>query len=282
MQKVKGVPVSDEEKARLKAKRRKRRLWVYGSLIVGLIGAYKWQPMELDVFARPVPDPNPLVDPDRATLFAKGTKVLLVTAHPDDSEFYLGGTLWQLGKTAEIHQVICTDGDKAYYGIFADADENRRVRKLEAQAANTAWGGKGVDFLGHPDGRLRADEELVDQLVKEMERFRPDYVIAFDGEYPPRVSHQDHKRSGDAALVAAKRSGIPKWCLLFATHAPNFVTDITDDWDKKKELLAIHRSQWTGERFERVSNLVASFAEGDGNRFGIGLGEGMRVVKIRD
>jgi len=259
----------------------KRRAWVYGGLALGIYGAYLWQPWEYDFIPRTIPKPNPPVDPDRKRLFAKDTKILVVTAHPDDSEFYIGGALWQLRKTADIHQVICTDGDKAYYGIFTNADENRRIRKQEATAAHEAWGGKGIEFLGHPDGRLRANDELIDQLVAVMQRERPEYVLTFDGEFPPRLSHQDHRRAGDAALAAAKRSGIPKWCLLFSSIAPNFVVDIDGVWEDKKKLMANHRSQWTGEKFDRVTNLVASYAEEDGEKFGLGMGEGFRCVPIR-
>lgn len=280
MAKKKGVPDSDEAKAQLKLKRMKRRAWVYGGLFIGFWGAYHWQPWEVDFIPRTIPNPNPKVDPDSKHLFAKGTKILVVTAHPDDSEFYIGGTLWQLRNSADMHQVICTDGDKAYYGIFTNADENRRVRKQEATAAHKAWGGKGLQFLGHPDGRLRVNDELIDQLVEVMKREQPEYVLTFDGDFPPRFSHQDHRRAGDAALLAAKKSGVPKWCLLFSTIAPNFVVDIEDVWDEKKTLLATHRSQWTGERFDRVTNMVASYAEEDGEKFDLGMGEGFRCVRI--
>jgi LmbE family N-acetylglucosaminyl deacetylase len=265
----------------VRRRHRNRRVAVYGTLIAALVGFWQWQPWEFDLIPRTPPNPNPRVDPDRARLFAPGTKILLVTAHPDDSEFYIGGVLTQLGKTAEIHQVICTDGDKGYYP-FEDHERNRRVRQAEARAAAEAWRGKGVTFLGYPDGRLRANEDAIRRMQREIERVRPEYVLAFDGEYPPRMSHQDHRRAGDIALEAARRSGIPKWALLFSSIAPNFVLDITDDWDRKRELLAIHKSQFHDERLERVTNMVASTAEQEGEIIGAALGEGFRCVRLKD
>lgn len=276
-----GIPVSDEAKRLLKLKRRKRRIWFYGGLATAAVAFYLWQPYAIDWIPRTAPSPNPPVDPGRARLFAPGTKILVVTAHPDDSEFYIGGSLLQLGKTAEIHQIVCTNGDKAYYGPFADSAENSRVRQIEAQKALEMWHGKEIEFFGLPDGRLVADEALVDRLVQEMERLRPDYVICFDNDYPPRMSHKDHRRTGEAALAAAKKCGVPKWCLLFSTIAPNFLLDITDLWDQKRELLAIHASQFHGEHLKRVENMVASLAEADGDHLGTALAEGFRVVKIR-
>ncbi|AIE85317.1 LmbE family protein [Fimbriimonas ginsengisoli Gsoil 348] len=253
---------------------------MYGGLLAGLFGAYSFQPYEFDFIPRKIPNPNPPVDPDKNRLFAPGTKILVITAHPDDSEFYIAGSLSQLGKTAEIQQVICTDGDKGYYGPFTDSAENRRVRRMEATQAHEAWHGKGITFLGHPDGRLRANDELVTQLVDAIEKFKPEYVLAFDGEYPPRFSHQDHRRSGDAALAACKRCGVPKWCLLFSTIAPNFAIDITDIWDQKVALLSIHKSQWA-QKMEGISGMVGALAEEDGTKFGLSLAEGYRCVKIR-
>lgn len=275
-----GIPVSEKARAALKARRRTRRIWVYGGLLAGLYAAYIWQPYEYDFIPRRPPVPNPLVDPDKAHLLAKGTKILVVTAHPDDSEFYIGGTLTQLGKTAEIHQIVCTDGDKSYYGPFSDPMKNRMERRVEAEDALKTWGGKEIIFLAHPDGRLRANDELVRQIADAIRKVRPDYVVAFDGDYPPRMSHQDHRRSGDAALLAAKLTGIPKWCLLYSTIAANFFVDISDDWDKKQELLAIHRSQFSGSHLEKVTNMVGSLAEEDGNLAGVGFAEGFRCVRI--
>lgn len=263
----------------VRRKHRKRRIIVYGTIVAALIGLWNWQPWEYDFIERTPPASNPPVDPDRAKLFAKGARILLVTAHPDDSEFYIGGTLNQLSKTAEIHQVICTDGDKAYYP-FEDHERNRRVRKAEAQAAADAWKGREVIFLGYPDGRLRDNEGVVARMKEIIERIKPQYILAFDGDYPPRASHQDHRRAGDITKKAALAAKGPEWLMLFSTHYPNFVVDITDDWDRKKELLAIHASQFNGERLERVTNMVAGSAEQDGERIGVTLGEGFRCIRL--
>src|SRR5689334_23147285 len=110
-------PTSPDPAARKRRRRKaKRRLIVYGSLVALVWGFWVWQPYEYDFIPRRLPNPNPPVDPDSKHLFSPGAKVLVVTAHPDDSAFYIGGFLTQLGKSgAEIHQIICTDGDKAYY-----------------------------------------------------------------------------------------------------------------------------------------------------------------------
>ncbi len=272
--------LTTEQLAARKRKHLRRRIAVYGTLIALLWGFWSWQPWAFDLVERKPSPPHPRVNPDRERLFQKGTKILMITAHPDDSEFYIGATLHLLSKTAEIHQIICTDGDKSYYWFLTDAEENRRVRRIEATAAKDAWNGKSLTFLEYPDGRMRVSEELVDKLATEIVQLRPDYIFAFDGDYPPRMSHQDHRRTGEASLLAAKKAGVPLWYMMFSTNAPNFFVDVTNVWEEKKRLLAIHESQFKAERLEGVSNMVAGRAEADGLVAGVGLAEGFRCIRI--
>lgn len=263
-----------------KRKLRRFRIWFYG-IFFGLIYGFYWiQPYEIDIIPRHPPTPNPLVDPDSKRLFAKGTKVLVVTAHPDDSEFFAGAMLTKLCRSgAELHQIICTDGDKGYYLFLTNAAQNRVVRRQEAKNAAAAWHAQSLTFLGYPDRFLHANEDVVDKIAEEIQRIRPDYILTFDGKYPPRASHQDHRRAGDATMLAATRTHIAKWVLMFQTMAPNYVVDITSLWEDQKELLKIHKSQFYGSHLEGVENMVAYTAEKDGSLIGVDMGEGFRCVK---
>src|SRR5947209_4699051 len=144
----------------------RRRLIVYGSLAAGLWGLYVWVPWNIDIIPPRPPNPNPPVDPDSALLFSGQAKILIVTAHPDDSAFYIGGLLTKLAAAQpQIHQVICTDGDKGYYP-FEDWQRNRRVRRQEALHEARTWGGVDILFLGEPDGRLRKNDRVVDAIKR--------------------------------------------------------------------------------------------------------------------
>ncbi len=276
----KPVPTPEE----LAAKRRRAirgRLWFYGTTFGILYLALWYQPYEVDWIPRKIPNPNPLIDPDSKHLFEKGTRVLIVTAHPDDSEFFIGGLLSKLSKTkAELHQVICTDGDKGYYYFFTDAAKNRVVRKREALDAARAWHAKTIEFLGYPDRFLHPNPDVVYQIQAVIERYRPEYILTFDGELPSRVSHQDHRRAGDAARIAAQKAHVPCWLMLFQTCAPNYVVDISDLWEDQKKLLQIHKSQFFGSHLAGVENMIEASAEKDGARIGVELGEGLRCEKI--
>jgi len=274
-------PTPEQMQAK-KQKRRKRRVVVYGSIFLTLWVVWGWIPWEYDFIPRKAPNPNPAVDPDTKRLFSPGVKILVVTAHPDDSAFYIGGILTQLGRSgAEIHQILCTDGDKAYYGPFADPESNRRIRRDEALEECSTWHGKDVLFLGRPDGRLRADDQLVARIRKEIDLVQPEYVFCFDGDYPPRLSHQDHRRSGDATERAVKGAPSVRWLMKFSTIAANWTCNIDKEWEDQKKLLQIHKSQFHGERLERVTSMVEDSAIEDAARINATYAEGFRCLRLR-
>jgi LmbE family N-acetylglucosaminyl deacetylase len=268
------------DQSKLKKQRAlKRRLAVYGGILAAIYGFYLWVPWEIDFIPRGAPHPNPPVDPDTKFLFSGKAKVLLVTAHPDDSAFYVGGLLTKLAQAgAEIHQVICTDGDKGYYP-FEDWQWNRRTRRQEALAEAKTWHGKDILFLGRPDGRLRNDGDLVESIKTAIRRVKPDYVLCFDGAYPPRMSHQDHRRAGEAAFQAAQEMKVP-WVLQFSTSAPNHIVDISKEWDAQQELLAIHKSQFYGDHLTGIIGMVGGNAEKEGALAGFDYGEGLKCVRV--
>ncbi len=203
----------------------------------------------------------------------------MVTAHPDDSEFYIGASATILHRQGAImHHIVVTDGDKGYYP-FEEADENRATRRAEQDKASGTWGAKPV-YLSFPDGRLRNTSEVREAIWKEIQAFKPDFVLSFDGLFPPRMSHQDHRRSGDAVEDVLKEKGWEGWLMRFSTGSPNFVIDISDTWETKKDLLAIHKSQFYGDRLEGIINLVESRAERDGEKIGAAYGEGFRCEKL--
>ena len=274
--------LTPEEKARRRKRRIKGRIWFYSIVFLVMYGSYWYQPYEFDWIPRHIPSPNPSVDPDSKELFSNKAKVLIVTAHPDDSEFFIGGILAKLSSAgASIDQVICTDGDKGYYLFFTDAAKNKVVRRQEAQAAATAWHGHTLEFLGYPDRFLHPNPNVIDAVEAAIRRVKPDYIFAFDGDYPPRGSHQDHRRSGDIAKIAAEQTHIAKWLLLFSTIAPNYIVDISNQWEDQKRLLEIHRSQFFGSHLEGVESMVEFNAEKDGEIGGFTLGEGLRCIRLK-
>lgn len=244
-----------------------------------LVGLYYWQPQQLDFFPKAGPK-GPRINLQTLGLFKPGARVAVVIAHPDDPEFYIGGTLLQLAQSGvKIRLIVCTDGDKAYYPSFlTNADENRRVRQQEQQEAAARYQAEVV-FLHKPDGRLAADAELDHLVETHLKEFKAEFLLTFDPEYPPRIQHRDHLASARSAIRVAARAGVST-VLRFATHAPNAYVNIEKEWPTKQEMLAIHRSQFYGERLQRIRSMVENRDRNYGKEAGYPIAEGFRVSRL--
>ncbi len=271
---------ADESKAIDKPSRSGRVLKTLAVLGGVLWGVYQYQPQRYDFIPRQLPASNPWTDPDSERLFSPGVRVTIVTAHPDDAEFYIGGLLTRLAKSGAILSlVVATDGDKGYYP-FEDAARNRAVRRDEQEAAAKLWNAEEVVYLGYPDGRFDVSAQSVSDIAAELRRLQPDYIFAFDGDFPPRLSHGDHRNAGTATERAVKQTGVGRWLLRYSTIAPNFAFDVTNAWQRKLEVLAVHKSQFAGGKLNFVSNLIAGSATRDGALINTRYAEGVRCTRL--
>ncbi|HTF55040.1 MAG TPA: PIG-L deacetylase family protein [Pseudonocardia sp.] len=193
------------------------------------------------------------------------SRVLVVTAHPDDVDFGAGGTVAAYTKAGiEVAYCVCTSGDA---GGFDDTprDQMAALREREQRAAAAELGVEDVTFLGYPDGRLTASIELRRDISRQIRRFRPDRVLTQSPEYYwARVgaSHPDHRATGEAAFAAVYpdarnpfahpellAEGLDPWTVpeMWLMAAPderqNHVVDITDTIESKLAALRAHESQ---------------------------------------
>lgn len=262
-----------------------KRIFILFVLIVGVCGggAYCWNPQRIHYPTRKKPADFPRVDPDSSRLFSPGTRVTVVAGHPDDTEYFISGFLLKLNQAgAKIHLIVVTDGDKSYYPPFTtNVDENRRVRRQEQIEASSHYGAD-VEFLGGPDGRYDPDEPVLrGKLEKALVDSKPDYVVAFDSEYLPTVQHRDHENSGRAATELAPKTGA-KWLLLYATTAKNFFVDTSKFWTERSDLVAIHKSQFYGDKLELIRATLMQTEIDTGEEANLEMAEGFRAVKLRD
>lgn len=134
--------------------------------------------------------------------------LLVVTAHPDDESFPMGGTLAKYAaEGARVVLVSATRGEAGLPGI--GAAETARIREAELRAAALTLGVARVEFLDHVDGQLsQADPgEVVDKLIALLEEERPDAVITFgrDGI----SGHPDHVAVHAHVTEAFRRAHLP-------------------------------------------------------------------------
>jgi LmbE family N-acetylglucosaminyl deacetylase len=260
----------------------KRAAWRWRAALGAAVwAAYRYQPLRLCLRPGGPAETDLPVTWERGALFQPETRVLIVTAHPDDSEFYLGGTLLRLAEVgARLHLIVATDGDKGYYP-FAHPAFLGRLRRQEQRTAAAEWRAEEVLFLAHRDGRLRRSEILIEQIENELRRIVPEYVLLFEHRWPPRVTHQDHLRAGEATWAAMQRAGIGAWALHFATRAPNLLVDVSPWWESRLALLDDHHSQWHDTRYRQVRAIITHNARNDGRRIGTPFAEGLRAMRMR-
>lgn len=203
---------------------------------------------------------------DELPVWNESKKILVILAHPDDPEFFCGGTLTRWARQGHsISYLLLTRGDKGSGDPNTDPEELARLREREQNAAAAVIGAKQVCFLHHPDGLLVPDLALRREIVQEIRRIKPDILVTCDPQnmFPgdSRINHPDHRAAGQAAVDAAfPASGNPMFypdmmvecglaphsveeVWLSYTSRPNVVVDVTDVFDIKLRALHEHASQ---------------------------------------
>ncbi len=131
------------------------------------------------------------------------SRVLCVAAHPDDLEFFAGGTVHLMARRGvTVDLVLVTSGDKGSRDPSASGAELAATREREQLAAAAVLGMGRVEFLRYGDAEVMDSLELRGQLVREIRRSRPEVLLTFDPS-PAFRQHPDHRVVGRVALDAA-------------------------------------------------------------------------------
>lgn len=192
------------------------------------------------------------------------TRVLLIAAHPDDTEFSSGGTVAEwVRQGREVYYLVCTRGDKGSADPEMLPGRLMKIREAEQRAAAEVLGVKQVGFLHFRDGELTPTLELRGEIVHAIRMLRPDVVLTHDPAtlYSEQsINHPDHRAVGQAALdaiypTARDRLQFPehmaeglephkvKEVYLWGSLSPNHWVDITPSFDRKIQALVKHESQ---------------------------------------
>jgi LmbE family N-acetylglucosaminyl deacetylase len=192
-------------------------------------------------------------------------RVLVITAHPDDVDFGVAGSVatWT-DAGISVTYCIVTDGDAGGSDRTISRAEMAEIRRVEQTAAAKVVGVDELVFLGYPDGRVQATLDLRRDLSRVIRQVRPQRVVT---QSPDRnyqriyASHPDHLATGEAALCAVypdarnpfahpellDDEGLEPWAAtetwLMAAGEPNRFVDVTDTFDRKLDALRNHASQ---------------------------------------
>jgi LmbE family N-acetylglucosaminyl deacetylase len=184
-----------------------------------------------------------------------GERVLAVMGHPDDAELLCAGTLARARKDDAVVGIcaMCR-GDKGV-GSAIKTDDLGRLRHDEAAAAARVLRAE-LFWFGAGDGELFDSYDNRRKLVEIYRRFRPTLVIT----HAPEDYHADHRTASaisEAASWSAASRGMvtesgpletqPKlWfadTINMSSFTPDFLIDVGDHMDIKKQMLDCHRSQ---------------------------------------
>jgi LmbE family N-acetylglucosaminyl deacetylase len=226
-------------------------------------------------------------------------RVMVVTAHPDDSEFGAGGTVARFAQQGcEITYVVVTNGNKGSSDRAMTAERLAIIRAEEQRNAARVLGVERVQFLGYPDGEVEDTRDLRRDISREIRRWRPDLIITQNPHrtYQLGISHRDHRITAGVVLdcfypLARDHMAFPELMPEFEPHKvreiylmqwenPHLVVDITDTMDLKLKALACHVSQLRD--FRALEQRVRDRAREIGAPQGYAYGESFdRVVMSR-
>ena len=134
-------------------------------------------------------------------------RAMAIMAHPDDPEFFIGGTLAKLARHGvKVRCLIVTDGSKGSDDRTLSQEALTEMRRAEQREAIRRWGGQDAIFFDYPDGELPLSRELMHKVVREIRRFQPDLVLTNDPQRfyseSGRINHTDHRTIGATVLDA--------------------------------------------------------------------------------
>jgi LmbE family N-acetylglucosaminyl deacetylase len=190
-------------------------------------------------------------------------RVMVITAHPDDSEFGAGGTVAKLAREGkEITYVIVTDGSKGSSDRTMTPDRLAALRRDEQVNAAKTLGVERVEFLGYVDCEVEDTRDLRRDVTRQIRRWRPDLIITQNPHRSPNLyaSHRDHRIVAGVVLdcvypLARDHMAFPELLprhephkvrevYVMAWENPQLAVDISDTMDLKLKALACHASQF--------------------------------------
>ena len=132
--------------------------------------------------------------------------ILIVSAHPDDMEIGMGGTVAKLvAERAEITSLIVTDGGRASNPFGWTEQRMAEVRRDEALRAAEVLGVKDVIFCDQPDAADEVDVKAVRRkLVEIMTSLKPTEVYTLHDELD---RHPGHRQAGRLVRESVSRIG---------------------------------------------------------------------------
>ncbi len=208
--------------------------------------------------------------------------MLVIAPHPDDAELGMGGVIAKMiARGWRVGVLDLTSGEPTPHGT-------EELRKQETAAASQALGLTWRENLGLRNRFLEATLEARAQLAAVFRRVRPRWLFAPYWE----DAHPDHVAATQLVEAARFWSKLTKsdlpgepyhperiyyyYCIhLKHVASPDFIVDISENWDAKRASIEAYRSQFiTGREamdppmMERFRDEAAYWGKMIGRRYG--------------
>lgn len=221
------------------------------------------------------------------------SKVIIISAHPDDETLGAGGTILKHKINGdEVHWLIVTD-------IFeSEGFSNERVlsRKQEIENVSKLYSFNNVYNLGYPTMKLNDTNlfELVNKISRIFKELEPETIYVMNRS----DAHSDHRIVFDAVMSCTKSFRYPYVkkvfmyeCLSETEFAPilpervfqpNYFVDISDFLNKKIEIMKIFDSELGEHPFPRSIKNIEALATYRGATIGVNYAEAFQMIKYID
>lgn len=213
--------------------------------------------------------------------------IVFAAPHPDDLEIGCGGTIASLAdKGYQVGMVHLTNGEPTPNG-------SPERRSQEAVKAAEVLGAAVCEILPLTNRELMDGPPARYALATILRRYRPRILVGLAGR--TTAASPDHYQAQLIVEAARFYSQLTKWDDRFGHTSPHridhlvyrpipsaaermhfhgqFVVDITDTLERKLEAIRCYRSQFDGQRFDRLRHYVTSVAGAEGGQAGYRYGE---------
>ena len=217
-------------------------------------------------------------------------RALVIAPHPDDDILGVGGFIKKLSNSG--CEVIVLTASGHLPPVYSQ--ENFAITVKEAEQAHKLVGVAHCEYLKIPATKIGdvPISEFNDMVAGVLNEFKPSLVLC---PFPDR--HIDHRLVFDAAMVATRPIGVGSNIRLLAAYEtlsethwnaphiecnfiPNWIVDITNTIEDKKQALSCFESQVSPFPAPRSIKAVEALAVFRGTQSGFAFGEGLHIIRM--
>jgi len=217
--------------------------------------------------------------------------VLAISCHPDDMEIHCAGTLLRCKKRGD-NVTVCHVANGNMGHVVIEPDELGKIRIAEAKKSGDLAGFKTITLNVGDLCVDSTDKAQHDGLVKVIREAKPDFIIT----HAPDDYMGDHVEVSKLVFRASFSASVPHYepqlgeaCAVTPVYymdnsdyincEPYEFVDITEEMDKKLEMLACHESQLVWLRDHDGIDVLETtrvYAQMRGAQCGVKYAEGYR------